>query len=74
MIMFVDMQILGPYWRWQAFAMIMFAAVMAFLHWLYTGINADFGTGAFVGLIIGLVIGVVGAAPSKERSGPSVHG
>lgn len=50
--------------------MILFALVMGGLHWLYVGINNDFGTGAFIGLIIGLVIGVVAAAPSKERSDP----
>lgn len=47
---------------------ILFSAVMAGLHWLMTGIDANFGLGVAVG--IGLGIGVTALASKSVRESP----
>ena len=44
---------------------VLFAAVMGGLHWLLTGVNADFGMGVAVGL--GLGTGLVFLASRQAR-------
>lgn len=48
-----------------AVCFILFAVVMTGLHWLMTGINADFGTGVAVGVALGM--GVLALASKRVR-------
>lgn len=48
-----------------AAAFILAAIMMGGVHWLLTGINADFGMGVAVGIALGM--GIIGLASRRVR-------
>lgn len=50
------MRLVDKRWPWVALASLIFAAVMAFLHFMARGINDDFGAGFAIGFIVSAVI------------------
>lgn len=59
------MRILDKNWPWHAFAMLLFAAGLGFIHFMLEGINEDFGTGFAVGLMVGITVALVAAGWRK---------
>lgn len=61
----LGMKILDKNWFWQASAALMFAAIMAGLHFMITGFNGDFGAGFAIGLIVGITLALIAAGWRK---------